>query len=206
MTPENGEVPTRCENILATYALLMRAQLECKFKPYDEEINNISKECMKEFTEKRVKEIIKFGLSEFDRNVKELGRDDGRFCQSLAAAHPQIIKKDSGQDKTQYPGNENLLKLSTWSASEQIGGSNVNGRPYYFDITYLKISSAADQIEIRDVVVNRGNCKLPAWQVEKLPTKLKFGQSMQIKFSAGDCDPAEVSISTNYGMLSYGFQ
>ena len=66
----------------------------------------------------------------------------------------------------------------------------------------LHIIGRADQVKIRGVTVNRGNCALPSRT--ELPVDLKFGQ--QLKISIHRCDILEASVVTDQGDWSASFQ
>ena len=100
-------------------------------------------------------------------------------------------------------GNQNNqadpLKITSREAHEQFGGSNVNGRPYYFDNKYVKVTSLADKITLNAMLVNRGNCKFNG----DLPVSLNFGESFQTRLESSACEVVEIQVSTDQGDLSY---
>ena len=84
----------------------------------------------------------------------------------------------------------------------------------------VKVFAIVDQLEVKDIIVNRGNCKmanggqlgealfgksLPAGQLgealfgKSLPKSLKFGESILVVFT-GPCEIAEVEVETDQGV------
>ena len=61
--------------------------------------------------------------------------------------------------------------------------------------TEVKVTAISDEIEVENIVVNRGNCKMEG---KKLPKILKFGESVSVSFST-PCSASEVEIVTNDG-------
>jgi hypothetical protein len=68
-----------------------------------------------------------------------------------------------------------------------------------FKVPYVKVDIIAliDEIEIQDVIVNRGNCKRERLLV-KLPKTIKYGQSVDLTFAA-PCTASEVEVITSEG-------
>jgi uncharacterized protein YxeA len=66
-----------------------------------------------------------------------------------------------------------------------------------FKIKYVlvKVTAIVDEIEVQNVIVNRGNCKIEG---NKLPKTLFFGQSISVAFS-GPCQASEVEVITDDG-------
>lgn len=73
-----------------------------------------------------------------------------------------------------------------------------------FNVKYVqvKIKSIVDEVVIKDVTVNRGNCKIENRNVLSgkpiFPAKLKFGESVSVSFTA-PCEATEVSVDTSDG-------
>ncbi len=103
LAPENGKSPSYCESLLATHGLLTRAQFQCGFNRYSNQLINAARTCYKELGEERAMEIIKFGMLEFDRNEGELGRK--KLCSSLLQDFPQYVAMvPEGADESQETG------------------------------------------------------------------------------------------------------
>ena len=66
---------------------------------------------------------------------------------------------------------------------------------------YVHFRSREDSITIRDIRVNRGNCKSP--QHFQLPLTLKFGQRLSLIYVT--CKPIEVDVSTDKGDYTFSF-
>ena len=62
----------------------------------------------------------------------------------------------------------------------------------------LMLTSHADSLTIKNVVVNRGNCETR--QIEELPYTLKFGQKFRLMVL---CDPIEVQVTTDKGSPTF---
>jgi hypothetical protein len=65
---------------------------------------------------------------------------------------------------------------------------------------FIKIISRLDSTTIKNVIVNRGNCRiddLATWSASnsELPRTLKFGQSLKIVVE--NCKPIEVQVNTD---------
>ncbi|MDF1822261.1 MAG: hypothetical protein P1U64_11835 [Alcanivoracaceae bacterium] len=73
-----------------------------------------------------------------------------------------------------------------------------------FGVEYVEVNVIArtDGVEVQDIIVNRGNCKLEKI-AEKLggrtvPKTLNFGQSASFTFG-GPCSASEVTVVTDMG-------
>lgn len=92
LAPKNGEEPTYCEQIVSVHGLLTRAQMECGYSQYNDELISDSVKCFKhELGEEYGKEVLKFGMKEFDRNVNEDGKE--KTCKTLLIEFPNYVKK-----------------------------------------------------------------------------------------------------------------
>ena len=72
--------------------------------------------------------------------------------------------------------------------------------PYRIEVY---VTSLVDDIEVEDIVVNRGNCKSPFYQLTgetryKLPKRLKYGEIATMEFEL-PCQVMQVDVSTNKG-------
>lgn len=80
-----------------------------------------------------------------------------------------------------------------------------------FNVRYVEvhITSTTDELEIQDVIVNRGNCKIERLAEmfgggKTLPKKLKFGESAEFSFS-GPCTAKQVDVITDLGEWSWEY-
>jgi hypothetical protein len=80
-----------------------------------------------------------------------------------------------------------------------------------FNVRYVEvhITSTTDKIEIQDVIVNRGNCKVERLAEimglgKTLPRKLAFGQSAEFSFS-GPCTAKQVDVITDLGEWTWEY-
>ena len=69
----------------------------------------------------------------------------------------------------------------------------------------VKITSKTDEVVIEDVITNRGNCKIFPTFKKRLPSKLTFGNSVEIRFAA-PCTAAQVDVVTDQGDWSVSYE
>ena len=81
----------------------------------------------------------------------------------------------------------------------------------FFGISYVevKVTSVTEKVEILDIVVNRGNCKIEDFTKalgygSSLPRKLSFGQSIEMSFG-GPCSAKQVDIVTDLGEWTWTY-
>lgn len=92
LKPANGEQPTYCEQLVSLHGLLSRAQLQCGYSQYNQELIDDSRKCFEhELRSKRGTEVLKFGMREFDRNESKQGRK--AICADLLKEFPEYIRK-----------------------------------------------------------------------------------------------------------------
>ena len=96
-------------------------------------------------------------------------------------------------------GNENLpIEVS----------KGVDWNPYALmhpkEFDYLMFSSKVDSVKIKEVIVNRGNCK-PSSANEMNKKVLKFGENERYLFR-GRCDIKEAEIHTDLGVWFFTLQ
>jgi hypothetical protein len=90
--PANGEQPTYCEQIVSLHGLLSRAQLQCGYSQYNQELIDDSRKCFEhELGDKRGTEVLKFGMREFDRNESKQGRK--AICADLLKEFSEYVRK-----------------------------------------------------------------------------------------------------------------
>lgn len=91
LSPANGEEPTTCENMTALHGLLSRAQFQCGYNDYNGTVIDIVRHCNNnELGENRTREILEFGMREFDRHEREKGHT--KICNELLEAYPKIVR------------------------------------------------------------------------------------------------------------------
>lgn len=80
-----------------------------------------------------------------------------------------------------------------------------------FNVRYVEVhvTSTTDKVEIQDVIVNRGNCKIERiaemmGRGVTLPRKLAFGQSAEFSFS-GPCTAKQVDVITDLGEWTWEY-
>ena len=86
----------------------------------------------------------------------------------------------------------------TWSEFIQDGVS-VSKEPLHYPYSFhLAVTSHEDNLAVKNVVVNRGNCHFS--DGEHLPQALKFGDRyVRLVF----CNPLEVQIATDQGQATF---
>ncbi|MBD3666528.1 MAG: hypothetical protein HUJ16_01095 [Kangiella sp.] len=121
--------------------------------------------------------------------------------EEMAAYNEYQDYKANNPDQFQ---DTDYLKLSTSNA-------------HYFGITtpLLHIQSLVDELEIRSITVNRGNCTVRKTRIEKrqltvkevptLPVSIKFGERRDFALKSG-CDLLEVEVTTDKGTAVYTFE
>jgi hypothetical protein len=80
-----------CEDILKTHGFLSRAQFQCGYEYYSDEMMQEAKACSDTLTENERRELLKFGMQLFDRNEKERGHV--QICDDILQDFPNIIRK-----------------------------------------------------------------------------------------------------------------
>lgn len=92
LAPKNGEEPTFCEQVVSVHGLLSRAQIECGYREYNEELISDSAKCFKhELGDKYGSEVLMFGMKEYDRHVKEDGKEF--TCKHILKEFPDYVWK-----------------------------------------------------------------------------------------------------------------
>lgn len=81
--------------------------------------------------------------------------------------------------------------------------------PTLGDVTDVSITSRLDAVQVQDISINRGNCRLinsygsPVSKPMQ-PFKMKFGETVKVG-AAGFCNPLEVEIKTDKGTFKSGW-
>ena len=82
---------SNCVNIIKTHGFLSRAQFQCGFKYYSNEMMQEAKACSQTLPEKESMELLKFGMQSFDRNEMERGHI--QLCEDILHSFPNILRK-----------------------------------------------------------------------------------------------------------------
>lgn len=69
--------------------------------------------------------------------------------------------------------------------------------------TDVNIIAKVDEIEIQEIIVNRGNCDTSGLD-NRLPRTLQFGKKLLATFSAS-CEVAQVDVETDQGDWTFTF-
>lgn len=96
---------------------------------------------------------------------------------------------------------QQTMAAAPLTVTKSMGDCNAYGK--CFEV--IKIVSKSNRLEIKDIILNRGNCQPISKAVglfPKLPATVKFGASLQFT----SCDNTlEVSIRTNQGDWTFEF-
>jgi hypothetical protein len=79
-----------CSGILKTHGFLSRAQFQCGFGKYSEEMTEAARTCRNTVGDKS-KDLILSGMQTFDRNEKERGRS--QLCRDVLSSFAGMIAK-----------------------------------------------------------------------------------------------------------------
>lgn len=83
---------TYCEKTVIAHGMLSRAQFECGYSQYNNELIQDSAKCFKdELGDKYGMEILKYGMTGFDHHVKELGKKGA--CSFFLKKFPDYVRK-----------------------------------------------------------------------------------------------------------------
>ena len=80
-----------CINIIKTHGFLSRAQFQCGFNNYSNEMIQSAKTCSQNLAKDQIEESLKSGMQTFDRNEKERGHN--QMCQDILRDFPNHISK-----------------------------------------------------------------------------------------------------------------
>ncbi|MER8177684.1 hypothetical protein ABTN05_08195 [Acinetobacter baumannii] len=81
-----------CEKAVELHGFLSRAQLDCNYHYYSEELKEAAAKCTKhDLGEKYGREVMKFGMKEFEERKKEDAQ--GHFCHKVLKEFPKYIKQ-----------------------------------------------------------------------------------------------------------------
>lgn len=70
---------------------------------------------------------------------------------------------------------------------------------------FVTIRSLVEEVEIQEVTVNRGECRVIKYNGRsQLPKTIKFGKTAKIQVN-NDCDVLEAEIETDQGAGTYSF-
>lgn len=86
---KNG--PSYCEQVVSLHGLLSRAQMQCGYTEYSQELINDFSKCIEyDLGEEYGKKVLKFGMTEFDRNEKEKGHE--KICNNILKDFSQYVQ------------------------------------------------------------------------------------------------------------------
>lgn len=89
---KKSDEPTYCEKTVMAHGMLSRAQFECGYSQYDGELITDSAKCFKyELKGEHADEVLKFGMSIFDRKEQELGKQGA--CKFFLKQFPDYVRK-----------------------------------------------------------------------------------------------------------------
>lgn len=71
-------------------------------------------------------------------------------------------------------------------------------------VPIVEVTAITDDVEVKDVIANRGNCAMTAHRKAEFPHKLKFGQKAVAGYSP-NCSLVEVKVVTSKGDWSFTF-
>lgn len=67
---------------------------------------------------------------------------------------------------------------------------------------YLKVTAKTDDITVREIEINRGNCSVLNYDAPLKPSHLRFGQSLYFWIT---CDPIETKVGTDHGLYTFSW-
>jgi hypothetical protein len=80
-----------CAKLMKTHGFLSRAQFQCGFKYYSNDMMETARSCYQTLGEDPAKEALTSGMHTFDRNEKELGH--ARLCKDVLKDFSNIVRK-----------------------------------------------------------------------------------------------------------------
>jgi hypothetical protein len=80
-----------CVSIIKTHGFLSRAQFQCGFEYYSNEMIQEAKTCSETLPENEKRGLLKLGMQLFDRNEKERGHV--QICEDILRDFPKILRK-----------------------------------------------------------------------------------------------------------------
>lgn len=89
-----GDYKTRteyCVNLLNLHGTMSRAQFECGFSGYSDDLLYKARQCMNDVGDKTATASLKEGMSMFDHRVSLTGKKE--TCESALQTFPNILKK-----------------------------------------------------------------------------------------------------------------
>lgn len=87
-----SDEPTYCEKTVLAHGMLSRAQFECGYSQYNQEMIDDSAKCFKyELKGEDGDNVLRFGMSIFDQKVKEVGKKNA--CSFYLKKFPDYVRK-----------------------------------------------------------------------------------------------------------------
>ncbi|KIM10288.1 MAG: hypothetical protein KU37_10840 [Sulfuricurvum sp. PC08-66] len=71
-------------------------------------------------------------------------------------------------------------------------------------IPVVELTAIVDEVEVQDLIGNRGNCKINSIDKQLLPKKLQYGQKIKFGFVAG-CTLSQIDVVTDQGKWSVNY-
>ncbi|MCE7525428.1 DUF6694 family lipoprotein [Alloalcanivorax xenomutans] len=128
-------------------------------------------------------------------------RIDSIVAEEMAAHQEYQDYKAQNPDKFKP---SNYMKVSRHYEPEYFSG-------YRSELKFVNILSLVDELEIKELTVNRGNCRIyrvmegPGGSLRHpLPKKIKYGETLKIQVDH-QCNIIEAQIVTDHGSGTYTF-
>jgi hypothetical protein len=80
-----------CVSIIKSHGFLSRAQFQCRFEYYSNEMIQEAKTCSETLPENEKRGLLKLGMQLFDHNEKERGHV--QICEDNLSDFPKILRK-----------------------------------------------------------------------------------------------------------------
>jgi hypothetical protein len=80
-----------CEKFVKIHAFLSRAQFQCGFSKYAEDMMAQAKDCGQHMSEKRLDQSLASGMKLFDQREKERGHN--QMCADVLDSFPQAVSR-----------------------------------------------------------------------------------------------------------------
>lgn len=91
-TVANSNEPTYCEETILFHGMMSRAQFECGYSQYNDQLINEASQCIhRELGEDYGDKLLKYGMAEYDLLVKKKGKQN--TCRTLLKEYPNVVRK-----------------------------------------------------------------------------------------------------------------
>ena len=89
---KKSDEPTYCEQAVIYHGMMSRAQFECGYSQYNEELIVESGKCIKhELGDEYGTTLLKIGMSDFDHVVGKMGKQE--TCKVILKRNPNTVRK-----------------------------------------------------------------------------------------------------------------